>query len=587
MKKKILKYYLVLIVVVLITTVIFTTQLSKKYYKTEVENKLESIGLSIQYYLLQSNVSSQMDYDKLAKDFATNYNHNITTPNNNLRVTFIDHSGRVLGDSEADYTTMENHISRKEIQMALSGNIGKDFRSSTTLHLDLLFMAIPIEQLNLIVRISIPLAKLTIIDTMSWFYSILIILSALVLSAIVSSRIAETVIQPLNDIINASKEISNGNYSKSISVTSKDEVGQLALQFNEMASKLDKTVYDLNNKKIEVESIVQSITYGIVAVDNTKKILLINPSAFAVFNLDTNTNVTGDIISEHIRNNGVNLLLKESMEQNKPLECEIKLGEKELLIKTSPIRSNNGEFDNSGWIISIQDITIVRKLEQLRTEFVSNVTHELKTPITSIRGFIETLKSGAINNADVSLRFLDIIDIEAERLHELINDILSLSEIETKLNDIDIESVDLKSLVDSVFEVMQNIANEKNIVFINNISEKIFIKANRNRMKQLILNLVDNAVKYNITNGSVAVHAQNVGGKVVIHVKDTGIGIPNEHIPRIFERFYRVDKGRSRDMGGTGLGLSIVKHIVNLYNGDIKVNSEVGKGTEFVIQLPC
>lgn len=587
MKKKIFKYYLVLIVVVLITTVIFTTQLSKKYYKTEVENKLESIGLSIQYYLLQSNTSSQMDYDKLAKDFATSYNHNITSPNNNLRVTFIDHSGRVLGDSEADYTTMENHISRKEIQMALSGNIGKDFRSSTTLNLDLLYMAIPIEQLDLIVRISIPLAKLTTIDTMSWFYSILIILSALVLSAIVSSRIAETVIQPLNDIINASKEISNGNYSKSISVTSKDEVGQLALQFNEMASKLDKTVYDLNNKKIEVESIVQSITYGIVAVDNNKKILLINPSAFAVFNLGTNTNVTGDIISEHIRNNGVNLLLKESMEQNKPLECEINLGEKELLIKTSPIRSNNGEFDNSGWIISIQDITIVRKLEQLRTEFVSNVTHELKTPITSIRGFIETLKSGAINNADVSLRFLDIIDIEAERLHELINDILSLSEIETKLNDSDLESVDLKSLVDSVFEVMQNIANEKNIVFINNISEKIFIKANRNRMKQLILNLVDNAVKYNITNGSVSVSAQNVGGKVVIHVKDTGIGIPNEHIPRIFERFYRVDKGRSRDMGGTGLGLSIVKHIVNLYNGDIKVNSEVGKGTEFVIQLPC
>lgn len=587
MKKKIFKYYLVLIVVVLITTVIFTTQLSKKYYKTEVENKLESIGLSIQYYLLQSKASSQIDYDKLAKDFAINYNNNITSRNNNLRVTFIDHFGRVLGDSEADYSTMENHTSRREIQIALSGNIGKDFRSSTTLQSDLLYMAIPIEQLDLIVRISIPLAKLTTIDTMSWYYSMLIILSALLLSAIVSSRIAETVIQPLNDIINASKEISNGNYSKSISVTSKDEVGQLALQFNEMASKLNKTVYDLNNKKIEVESIVQSITYGIVAVDNSKKILLINPAAFAVLSLDTNTNVTGDIFSEHIRNNRVNLLLKESMQQNKPLECEIKIGEKELLIKTSPIRSNIGEIDNSGWIISIQDVTIVHKLEQLRTEFVSNVTHELKTPITSIRGFIETLKSGAINNAEVSLRFLDIIDIEAERLHELINDILSLSEIETKQSDTDLESVDLKSLVDSVFEVMQNIANEKNIVFINSISEKIFIKANRNRMKQLILNLVDNAVKYNISNGSVAINAQNVGGKVVIHVKDTGIGVPNEHILRIFERFYRVDKGRSRDMGGTGLGLSIVKHIVNLYNGDIKVNSEIGKGTEFVIQLPC
>lgn len=587
MKKKIFKYYLVLIVVVIISTVIFTTQLSKKYYKSEVENKLESIGFSIQYYLLHNTSGSQVDYNELAKDFATNYNQHIISPNNNLRVTFIDHSGKVLGDSEADYTTMENHAYRKEIQAALSGKIGKDFRSSATLNLDLLYLAIPVKELDLVVRISIPLTKLTIIDRMSWFYSVLIILSALILSVIVSSRIAETVIQPLNDIIYASKEISKGNYSKSISVTSKDEVGQLALQFNEMASKLDKTIFDLNNKKIEVESIVQSITYGIVAVDNDKKILLINPAAFMVFDIDNNTKITGDIISEHIRNNQVNLLLKESMEQNTSLECEIKLDEKELLIKTSPIRSNKGNVDNSGWIISIQDITKVRKLEQLRTEFVSNVTHELKTPITSIRGFIETLKGGAINNADVSLRFLDIIDIEAERLHELINDILSLSEIETKLSDTDLESIDFNSIIDGVFEVMQNIATEKNIVLNNSIGEKIFIKANRNRMKQLILNLVDNAVKYNIPTGSVTVDAQNAGGKVIISIRDTGIGIPPHHIPRIFERFYRVDKGRSRDMGGTGLGLSIVKHIVNLYNGDIKVNSEVGKGTEFIIQLPC
>lgn len=586
MKKKIFKYYLVLIVVVIISTVIFTTQLSKKYYKSEVENKLESIGFSLQYYLLHNTSSSQVDYNELSKDFATNYNQHTTSPNNNLRVTFIDNDGKVLGDSEADYKTMENHSYRKEIQDALSGKTGKDFRSSATLNLDLLYMAIPVNELDLVVRVAIPLTKLTIIDRMSWFYSILIILSALILSIIVSSRIAETVIQPLNDIIYASKEISKGNYSKSISVTSKDEVGQLALHFNEMASKLDKTIFDLNSKKIEVESIVQSITYGIVAVDNDKKILLINPAAFMVFNIDYNTKVTGYMLSEHIRNNQVNLLLKDSIEQNKSLECEIKLDEKELLIKTSPISSNNECIDNSGWIISIQDITKVRKLEQLRTEFVSNVTHELKTPITSIRGFIETLKGGAINNKDVSLRFLDIIDIEAERLHELINDILSLSEIETKLSDTDIESIDFNSIIDGVFEVMQNIATEKNIVLKNNISEKIFIKANRNRMKQLILNLVDNSVKYNIPNGSVTVDAQNAGGKVIISIKDTGIGIPHTHIPRIFERFYRVDKGRSRDMGGTGLGLSIVKHIVNLYNGDIKVNSEVGKGTEFIIQLP-
>jgi two-component system phosphate regulon sensor histidine kinase PhoR len=234
----------------------------------------------------------------------------------------------------------------------------------------------------------------------------------------------------------------------------------------------------------------------------------------------------------------------------------------------------------------IQDITKVRKLEQLRTEFVSNVTHELKTPITSIRGFIETLKNGSINNEKVAIRFLEIIDIESERLYALINDILQLSEIETKYQDTDLERLSLKSAVDDVFEVLQNIAGEKNIQLENKVDEKVLIKANRNRMKQLILNLVDNGIKYNVQNGSVTVDAYRDKGKVIISVKDTGIGIPSEHIARIFERFYRVDKGRSRDMGGTGLGLSIVKHIVNLYNGDIKVNSEVNRGTEFIIQIP-
>jgi two-component system phosphate regulon sensor histidine kinase PhoR len=587
MKKKIFLYYLILIVVVLTCTVIFTSQISKKHYKSEVENKLKSIGFSIQYNLLDNDSYSKIDYSSFAKNFATDQNNNSTFPDNNLRVTFIDYLGNVLGDSEADYTKMENHSSRKEVIAAINGNIGKDIRSSTTVKSDFLYIAIPVKQLSVIVRVSVPLIQLRAINKITRFYSLLIIISALVLTVFVSSRMAESLIRPLNDIINASKEITNGNYSKRISVASNDEVAKLALQFNEMASRLDKTIFDLNNKKVEVESIVESITHGIIAVDNDKKILLINPAAFNVFNLDKNTHVTGDVISEHIKNNRLNLLLKDSMEKNTSLECEINLDEKVLFIKTSPIRSKNVNLNSSGWIISVQDITKVRKLEHVRTEFVSNVTHELKTPITSIRGFIETLKSGAINKPDVSIRFLDIIDIEAERLHELINDILTLSEIETKDSDTDLETISLSTIVEGVFSVMQNIAADKNILLCNKIDENIFIRANKNRMKQLILNLVDNAVKYNVPNGSVTINAKNYGGKVLIKVRDTGIGIPQEHIPRIFERFYRVDKGRSRDMGGTGLGLSIVKHIVNLYNGDIKVNSESGKGTEFIIHLPC
>lgn len=422
---------------------------------------------------------------------------------------------------------------------------------------------------------------------MIWLYSILIFIMALIITVIVSLRIAGLVIRPLNDIISVSKEITNGNYSRRIKLKSKDELGQLAVHFNKMASKLERTISDLNTKKIELESIVESITNGIVAVDGNNKVILINPAAFTVFNLDADAEILGDDIENHIKNSQINSLLKDAIQKNKPLEAEVAIDGRVLLVNASPIRPKDSDIDNSGGIVFIQDITKVRKLEQIRTEFVSNVTHELKTPITSIRGFIETLKNGAMNNPVVAERFLEIIDIEAERLHELINDILLLSEIETKLKDTNLEIFDLKSMVDDVFKVMQNIAKEKKISLNNNVRDEVLMKANINRMKQLIMNLVDNGIKYNVQNGSVSVDGYREDGKVVISVKDTGIGIPSAHIPRIFERFYRVDKGRSRGMGGTGLGLSIVKHIVNLYNGEIKVNSVVGEGTEFIVKIPC
>jgi len=587
MKKKIFKYYLLLILIILSVTVIFIPKVSRKFYTQEVENKLEGIAFSIEYYLLNEAKNGEIDFDFIAKDYAAKYNQNSTFQGESLRITFISYDGKVLGDSDANFNQMENHLSRKEIQDALKGNVGKDIRSSKTLKLDLLYMAIPVEELNVIARVSVPLVQIKKINRLIWLYSILIFIMALIITVIVSLRIAGLVIRPLNDIISVSKEITNGNYSRRIKLKSKDELGQLAIHFNKMASKLERTISDLNTKKIELESIVESITNGIVAVDGNNKVILINPAAFTVFNLDADAEILGDDIENHIKNSQINSLLKDAIQKNKPLEAEVAIDGQVLLVNASPIRPKDSDIDNSGGIVFIQDITKVRKLEQIRTEFVSNVTHELKTPITSIRGFIETLKNGAMNNPVVAERFLEIIDIEAERLHELINDILLLSEIETKLKDTNLEIFDLKSMVDDVFKVMQNIAKEKKISLNNNVRDEVLMKANINRMKQLIMNLVDNGIKYNVQNGSVSVDGYREDGKVVISVKDTGIGIPSAHIPRIFERFYRVDKGRSRGMGGTGLGLSIVKHIVNLYNGEIKVNSVVGEGTEFIVKIPC
>lgn len=412
--------------------------------------------------------------------------------------------------------------------------------------------------------------------------SIIAIIAAF-FSYIISGRLTK----PLKEITTLADEMTKGNFTSRIDIQLEQEFGSLVNSFNKIAKKIETNISDLDYKNIEIESIIDSISSGIIAVDRDHRIILINCAAFDILQIDHSKNLIGNKIFNHIRNNQINKLLSDTIEKNTYIEQEIVyMGDIILSINTSPIKTSNELLENSGGIAFIQDITKLKKLEQIRTEFVSNVTHELKTPLTSIRGFIETLKKGSINDPKRAERFIDIIDIEAERLYLLISDILQLSEIEAKKTDSDISTVDFKELVYEVLEICQNIADEKNILLCNDIDSSLLVNANKNRMKQLLLNLVNNAIKYNVENGSVSVYARIEPGKVIFGVRDTGIGIEKEHMTRIFERFYRVDKGRSRDMGGTGLGLSIVKHIVQLYSGDIKLNSEIGKGSEFIIQLP-
>jgi len=386
-----------------------------------------------------------------------------------------------------------------------------------------------------------------------------------------------------------SREISRGNYSKRASVKSADELGQLAGTFNEMADELEKSMADLKDKNIKFDSIMNSMTNGFIAVDRKQRIILINEIACRFLEIEYDEDITGKNLIDVIRNHKINRMLQQTVESNESSTHEISISlpeEKIYRIYANPIKSMESSDSNSGGILSIMDITNIKKLEQIRTDFVSNVTHELKTPLTSIRGFVETLRSGAMDDSEVSDKFLEIIDIEAERLYMLINDILQLSEIETKQKDSNIATHDLESIINEVFSILQGAAGKKSIELTCKVESSISITANRDRIKQMLINLIDNAIKYNIENGSVRVKVWKAEGRIVLSVKDTGIGIAQQHLSRIFERFYRIDKGRSRSMGGTGLGLSIVKHIVNLYNGDIKVESEPGSGSEFIIQLP-
>jgi two-component system, OmpR family, phosphate regulon sensor histidine kinase PhoR len=594
MKRRIFLYYVVLIIIGMSITGFFISEVAQKLYKNEVEVSLKNTALLIKQQILDKVDNNEtVDYNKLALKYSEILNQTVITSTSkeksNARITFINFDGKVLGESETNYLTMENHLNRKEVIAAISGKVGTDIRFSNTLKINFLYVALPLDSTKIVIRVAVPLVQLKEINKIIWYYTIIGILTGLILTVLLAIKFSASITNPIKELISISNEISNGNYSKKVNIKSKDEIGQLSHTFNDMAQKLKKTVADLTDKSIKVDSIMNSMISGIVAVDNKLNIILINAKAKEMFGIKNTQDVLGINILEVIRNHQVNTFLTETVENNVSHVNEVVINspdEKVMMLYTNPIEPRKGEHKNLGGIIFVQDVTNIKKLEQIRTEFVSNVTHELKTPLTSIRGFIETLRVGAINDPDVAEKFLEIIDIEAERLYMLINDILHLSEIETKQKDINIATHDLKPIVEEVVSILQGAADKKNVILIDEVDMDIKITANRDRIKQMFINLIENGIKYNIDHGKVTIHATKSEGKIVFSVKDTGIGIAKEHLPRIFERFYRVDKGRSRNMGGTGLGLSIVKHIVNLYSGDIKVNSEPGEGTEFIIRLP-
>lgn len=564
LKKKIFFYFVILAIVGVSVTGFFISQLAQKYYKYEEQDKLASIAKIIQYQLISESTQNGLpDLNSFASKYADILNEDVFDKNKpadmDIRITFIDLSGKVVGESDANFEQMENHLDRNEIRQALKGELGVDIHYSKTLNTHFLYTAVLIEPLKVVVRVSTPMVQLRNIDKIIWKYALVGIIAGLLLTSVLALKFSGYVTNPIDKRLNA------------------------------MNTELEKTVSDLMDKNVKVDAIINSMVNGVVAVDNKFKVMLINSKACEIFNIKNNPGILGINIIELVRNRQINTYLTDTLQNNTPHSGEVLLGapnDRILKVHTAPIKSKDNISLNSGGILIIDDITNIKKLEQIRTEFVSNVTHELKTPLTSIRGFIETLKSGAIEDKAVAKKFLDIIDIEAERLYMLINDILQLSEIETRQRDSNLAPHNLKGIVEEVVSILQGVADKKNISLLWDVEENIKIIANRDRIKQMLINLIDNGIKYNTEGGKVSIKAFKSEKNIVISIKDTGIGIAQEHISRIFERFYRVDKGRSRNMGGTGLGLSIVKHISNLYNGDIKVNSEPGKGTEFIIRIP-
>ncbi|MBC6004005.1 histidine kinase [Paeniclostridium sp. NSJ-45] len=414
-----------------------------------------------------------------------------------------------------------------------------------------------------------------------FFFLISIIIS------IISIRYAMNLRNYLKEFIAVSKKISNKEFHTKINISAKGELGQLIDNFNYMIDTIDKTIQEVQYKNLQLKSIVKSISHGILAIDINGNVLLINKEARNMIKSSNDQVIEGKNINHVIKDNRILSEISKFIGSKKTKMKQITNDEDIVYnIKLDPIYLQSSKNVIIGSIINIENITERVRLENMRSDFVANVTHELKTPLTSISGFVETLRMNENIDKNTRDRFLGIIETESDRLKRLIDDILLLSFIENK-DTIYAEKVNVLSVFKEVYDLTIIFAKSKNIELKYKFEdEDIIINCNRDYIKQVFLNLIDNAIKYTPSGGFVETIIYNNEKDICIKVKDNGIGISKDDKYRIFERFYRVDKARSRAVGGTGLGLAIVKHIVKSLNGSIDIKSELNVGTEFIVTIP-
>ncbi len=422
-------------------------------------------------------------------------------------------------------------------------------------------------------------------DQLDNIYFFIILVSIII--AIISIRYTVSINRYLKQFRVVSEKVSNKEFHTRLNISAKGGLGELTNNFNNMIETMSNTIEEVEYNHLQLKSILKSISHGILAIDINGNILLINDEAKKIIKSDKNQIVEGKNINFVIKEQRILKEINKFKGSNKNEISNIVMDDETVYnIKVDPIYLQNTVNVIIGSIINIEDITEKVKLENMRSDFVANVSHELKTPLTSISGFVETLRLNENIDNSTRNRFLEIIESESDRLKRLIDDILLLSSIENTESRV-LEKINLYETFNAVKDMLSYIAESKDIDFKYEFLEtSLYVNSNRDYIKQIFLNLIENAIKYTPSNGQVRVIVASNEKDIIIEVKDNGIGIPKEDINRIFERFYRVDKARSRDVGGTGLGLDITKHIIKSLNGKIEVKSELNKGSEFIVTIP-
>ncbi|MGY4689244.1 two-component system histidine kinase PnpS [Salibacterium sp. K-3] len=565
---------LIVILFVLAALGVLVGQLLKGFYVDQLEERLGKEAS------LAALALEDVETDRM-QSFAENMQERL-----DIRVTIIDKDGTV--HAETAEGVVENDIHVPEIEEADESG-GANIRYSEINDDDSLFYAYPFSQngRESYIRLAVPVERLGEMNQQIWLFIGISFSLAFVIIMTLSYRIANQLTRPIGQVTDVANELAKGNFKARTYVAGKDEVSQLTRSINILAYNLDQITTRYQTQQERLEALIDNMGSGLIFINDRGDITLINKHCKDIFDSDTDQwlhLVYHEVIQdpELIKLIQRIFLTETKIRQQVQLNSRIEVHHYDVF--GAPIV---GEKDKlRGIVLVLHDITELKKLEQVRKDFVANVSHELKTPVTSLKGFTETLLDGAMEDETARKQFLDIIWKEGDRLQGLISDLLELSHIEQEFFRLNWQQVDVSRTFDEVMELLYPSVQQKGLKLISYRDDDLFMDGDTARIKQILINLMNNAIAYTLENGTIRAEVKREGDNIVFVVADSGIGISKEEWPRIFERFYRVDKDRSRHSGGTGLGLAIVKHLVEAHYGSIDVESEKHAGTTFTITFP-
>jgi len=558
-----------LILVLGALTVVFSFSIIRTHYDRRLATELEHLGRA-----LSSDVLRLMDGPPGPLEaFLREEGRQIQA-----RITIIAPDGLVLADSDRNPSSMESHRYRPEVAEALAGRVGRSERLSDTVKSRMMYVGIPLSNPEGSIRAVLRLSLFTrdvealLAEIRAGLLRAVLIVTALSLLAALLFTLH--LIRPIRALVRASGRVAEGDFKAKIRIARRDEFRALAEGFNTMTERLDSQFETLLRRKEEVENVIAAIREGLAVIDATGRIILANKSFGALFPA---VRPEGSFYWEIIRSSGLQDLIGRSRAGKKSLDAEVRIADKHVLAAASYLPLQDGIA------LVLYDLTDLRRIEEMKRDFIVNVSHELRTPLTAIAGAVELLEDGRAANDPAAL---DILRRHVLRMQSIVEDLLKLGELEAPGFQLDLGELNAEALARRVVELYAARAKQKGLdLKLRPAPGLPLVRADAFLLEQLLINLIDNAVKYT-DKGGVAVGLLAEAGTLVVEVEDSGPGIPEAHRERIFERFYRVDKSRSRILGGTGLGLSIVKHIVQLHGGTIEVRSKEGRGATFAVRFP-